>query len=135
MKIVASLVFVLLCGCATTAVTRAPDRDLSRLKRIYLVWSDDTSLNRLIEDNLAARGYVVGAGAENAAPAGIQAIVTYNYNRHWDMALYLEYLEIEFRDPATKAIIVRAEAHHTTFERQTDSDEVAETVGKLCGDH
>lgn len=129
-------------GCSSTGVTHPPDRDLGSIRSVYLVLQDEpgsskyyqyprNELDKMMEDDLAARGFKISAGDENGAPAGVQAVVSYDYNWNWDMSRYLEYFRIEFRDPMSRAVIAEAESRRMTWARQDAADEVRDTLDHL----
>src|SRR5689334_9521008 len=91
-------------GCAVNRATAslAADTEIGKIKSFYVVKvpSDERGIDKLISDNLQKRGFRVTGGAQPPkAPAGVDAVVTYNDKWMWDMTMYMLELTIHLRDP------------------------------------
>jgi hypothetical protein len=95
------LVTSLMTGCAVNRATGSvdPSAYLSSMKTMYVKKvADDDNTYALIADKLRTKGLVVTTGSD-AAPAGVDAVVTYIDKWMWDITMYMLELTITIRDP------------------------------------
>ncbi|PKO36968.1 MAG: hypothetical protein CVU33_15665 [Betaproteobacteria bacterium HGW-Betaproteobacteria-6] len=127
------LVTVLTTGCAVNRATANvdPSANLSSLKTMYVkrVAEDDNTYN-LIADKLRSKGVTVSTGTE-AAPSGVDAVVTYIDKWMWDMTMYMLELTINIRDPKTDFPLATGNSFHTSLTRLSPTEMVNEVVDNI----
>jgi len=127
------LVTVLTTGCAVNRATANvdPSANLSSLKTMYVkrIADDDNTYN-LIADKLRSKGVTVSTGTE-AAPSGVDAVVTYIDKWMWDMTMYMLELTINIRDPKTDFPLATGNSFHTSLTRLSPTEMVNEVVDNI----
>lgn len=127
------LVTVLTTGCAVNRATANvdPSANLSSLKTMYVkrIADDDNTYN-LIADKLRSKGITVSTGTE-AAPSGVDAVVTYIDKWMWDMTMYMLELTINIRDPKTDFPLATGNSFHTSLTRLSPTEMVNEVVDNI----
>lgn len=127
------LVTVLTTGCAVNRATANvdPSANLSSLKTMYVkrIAEDDNTYN-LIADKLRSKGITVSTGTE-AAPSGVDAVVTYIDKWMWDMTMYMLELTINIRDPKTDFPLATGNSFHTSLTRLSPTEMVNEVVDNI----
>ncbi|PKO39636.1 MAG: hypothetical protein CVU31_16805 [Betaproteobacteria bacterium HGW-Betaproteobacteria-4] len=130
------LVTVLTTGCAVNRATANvdPSANLSSLKTMYVkrIAEDDNTYN-LIADKLRSKGVTVSTGTE-AAPSGVDAVVTYIDKWMWDMTMYMLELTINIRDPKTDFPLATGNSFHTSLTRLSPTEMVNEVVDNIYKD-
>ena len=130
------LVTVLTTGCAVNRATANvdPSANLSSLKTMYVkrIAEDDNTYN-LIADKLRSKGVTVSTGTE-AAPSGVDAVVTYIDKWMWDMTMYMLELTINIRDPKTELPLATGNSFHTSLTRLSPTEMVNEVVDNIYKD-
>jgi hypothetical protein len=109
-------------GCAVNRATAdvSPGEDIGRIKSFYVVKTqgDERAIDNLIRENLQKRGFRVTGGPQPAAaPAGVDAVVTYNDKWMWDITMYMIELTIQFRNPKTNFPMATGNSFHTSLSR------------------
>jgi len=105
--------------------------DLTARQRIYVVNQpkDKRLISSMIADRLLREGFEATAGMDvGSAPAGVDAIVTYEDHWQWDMSNYLIVLRIDFRDPATHELLASGQSYRTSFARKSPASMVDEII-------
>ena len=124
-------------GCATNreSASVAPDTDITKLKTIYVLRSeqDDRGVYITIAEQLRKLGYAVSTGPETNAPANTDAVLSYQAQWQWDMTMYLLDLRMTLRNPATGALLGSASSYHTSMTRKSTEEMVAEVLSNLRG--
>lgn len=132
------LAAVTVAGLMTTgcAVNRAsariePGTRLETLKSFHVAHyeKDERGTDRLIAENLRARGYEVSTGSDR--PRAVDAVVTYADKWFWDITMYMLELSIQIRDPATDYPIATGNSFHTSLSRKSPPDMVDEVLGNI----
>ncbi|MBU1364418.1 MAG: hypothetical protein KKE51_11400 [Gammaproteobacteria bacterium] len=130
------LVTVLTTGCAVNRATANvdPSANLSSLKTMYVkrIADDDNTYN-LIADKLRSKGVTVSTGTE-AAPSGVDAVVTYIDKWMWDMTMYMLELTVNIRDPKTDFPLATGNSFHTSLTRLSPTEMVNEVVDNIYKD-
>ena len=127
------LVTSLMTGCAVNRATGSvdPSANLSSMKTMYVKKvADDDNTYALIADKLRTKGVVVTTGSE-AAPAGVDAVVTYIDKWMWDITMYMLELTITIRDPKTDFPLATGNSFHTSLTRLSPKEMVNEVVDNI----
>ena len=130
---VLGLVAALTSGCAVNRATANvdPSTNLSTLKTMYVkkVPADESTYN-LIADKLRSKGVTVTTGS-GAAPAGVDAVVTYIDKWMWDITMYMLELTIVIREPKTDFPLATGNSYHTSLTRLSPQEMVDEVVENI----
>lgn len=123
-------------GCAVNRATAnvSPDADIGKVKSFYVVKvpSDDRNIDKLISDNLQKRGFRATGGPQPAtAPAGVDAVVTYNDKWMWDITMYMLELTIQFRNPQNNFPMATGNSFHTSLARKSPPEMVDEVLTNI----
>lgn len=110
---------LLLGGCATKSASVAPNVDLTTIKTAYVVRlaPDKRGINQVVADELALLGIRATTGEETASPPDVDAIVTYQDKWMWDITMYMLQLNVQIRDPKTRAVLASGESMRPSLER------------------
>ncbi|MBL8397726.1 MAG: hypothetical protein JNL84_06205 [Candidatus Accumulibacter sp.] len=136
LKLVAivGLVAMISSGCAVNRATATvdPGTDLTKLKTMYVkkIPADNGGTNVLIADKLASKGVSVTTG-EGAAPAGVDALVTYIDRWMWDITMYMLELTVTLRDPNTNLPLASGNSFHTSLTRLSPKEMVNEVIDNI----
>ena len=127
------LLAVMTTGCAVNKATATvePGARIDAFKTLHVkpYEHDERGTDKLIADNLRARGYKVSVGQE---PAGtVDALVTYADRWFWDITMYMLELTIQVRDPKTDYPIATGYSMHTSLTRKSAPDMVDEVLGNI----
>ena len=129
----ALLLAVMTTGCAVNKATATvePGTKLEVLKTLHVkpYEHDERGTDKLIVDNLRARGYQVSVGKEPAST--VDALVTYADRWFWDITMYMLELTIQIRDPKTDYPIATGYSMHTSLTRKSAPDMVDEVLGNI----
>jgi len=113
------LILVLLgSGCSTVEKgKRYGDAPLKTFKTAYVVMTQTANwdIGMYIREALADRGVDVTAGRMQDKPADVAFYVTYVDRRKWDVAMYLDSLEIQFSDGATGKLLASGSFRNRFF--------------------
>lgn len=120
-------------GCAVNRATGSvdPSANLAALKTMYVkrVPEDDNTY-ALIADKLRTKGVTVTTGTE-AAPTGVDAVVTYIDKWMWDITMYMLELTITIRDPKSDFPLATGNSFHTSLTRLSPTEMVNEVVDNI----
>ncbi|UCV19373.1 hypothetical protein [Ferribacterium limneticum] len=135
MKLLAllGLVVTLSTGCAVNRATANvdPSANLSSLKTMYVKRvAEDDNTYKLVADKLRTKGVTVSTGTE-AAPSGVDAVVTYIDKWMWDITMYMLELTITIRDPKTDFPLATGNSFHTSLTRLSPTEMVNEVVDNI----
>lgn len=129
----AALLLAALTGCAVNKATANVDASarLDTLKTLHVkpYDKDEHSTQKLLADNLRARGYKVTEGEQ--APAGTDALVTYVDKWFWDITMYMLELSVQIRDPKTDYPLATGYSMHTSLTRKSPPEMVDEVIGNI----
>ena len=133
LAILFGLVASLMTGCAVNRATGSvdPSANLSSIKSMYVKkLADDDNTYALIADKLRTKGVTVTTGCE-AAPVGVDAVVTYLDKWMWDITMYMLELTITIRDPKTDFPLATGNSFHTSLTRLSPKEMVNEVVDNI----
>jgi hypothetical protein len=129
----AAVLLAAMTGCAVNKATATVDASarLDTLKTLHVKTydKDEHSTEKLVADNLRARGYQVTEGGQ--APAGTDALVTYVDKWFWDMTMYMLELTVQIRDPKTDYPLATGYSMHTSLTRKSPKEMVDEVIGNI----
>ena len=120
-------------GCASIDVKRTPGVDLTTIKSIYVIRlaADERGVNQVIADQLALRGYDSTTGEAGDAPAGVDAVITYQDKWMWDITMYLLELNVQIREPQTRVMMASAKTYRPSLQRKSVEDMVDEVLDSV----
>jgi hypothetical protein len=129
-------VLALSSGCAVNRATAtvSPDTDLTKVKTYYVVQQpkDQRGIERLISDNLTARGFSAKSGPETSTvPPAVDAVVTYVDKWMWDITMYMLELTVTVRNPANNFPMATANSYHTSLTRKSPPEMVDEVLTNI----
>jgi len=133
LAILLGLVATLTTGCAVNRATGSvdPSANLSSIKSMYVKKvADDENTYNLIADKLRAKGVTVTTGTE-AAPGGVDAVVTYIDKWMWDITMYMLELTVTIRDPKSDFPLATGNSFHTSLTRLSPTEMVSEVVDNI----
>lgn len=133
LAILLGLVATLTTGCAVNRATGSvdPSVNLSSLKTMYVKKiADDDNTYTLIADKLRSKEVTVTTGTE-AAPTGVDAVVTYIDKWMWDITMYMLELTITIRDPKSDFPMATGNSFHTSLTRLSPKEMVNEVVDNI----
>lgn len=125
---------LLLTGCISNqSAQKAPHADLTKLKSFYVpLKSDDKhALHEVIAGQLTALGYTATAGSTEAAPAPVDAVVTYQAKWWWDITVYLMQLDLQIRDPKTNVTQASGTSTRSSMVRKSPESMAREVLEKI----
>ena len=105
--------------------------DLGARHRIYVVRhaKDQRQIDSMIASRLKRAGFGATSGMGMAgAPAGVDAIVSYEDHWQWDMSNYLIALRIDFRNPETQELLASGQSYRTSLDRKRPEFMVDEII-------
>ncbi len=124
-------------GCSINRATAklAPGKDLSNVKSFYIVEEPGDkgtgNVYKLIETNLAKRGYAVTTGPDIKSPYKSDVTLTYVEKWAWDIVTYMIELTITFTDSTTNLSIARGNSYHTSLTRKSSEEMVDEVLTNI----
>jgi hypothetical protein len=121
---------LLLAGCSSTTSYRAPGKNLTDYKKVWVEknLSDDHNVHGMITAELKALGYDVDSGYATMMPRGIDLIVTYSDRWNWDFRDYMIDIEITAREPRSSGIVARGDYFRPGITNKTPAAMVREVV-------
>jgi hypothetical protein len=128
----AAIVFAAMTtGCAVNKATATvdPSARLDAVKVVHVKPYGEDGTEKLIADNLKARGYQVSVGKE--PPGSVDAMVTYVDKWFWDITMYMLELTIQIRDPKTDYPLATGYSMHTSLTRLAPPAMVDEVLGNI----
>ena len=124
---------VMTTGCAVNRATATvdPAARVNSLQTMHVKRfdKDERGIDKLIADNLRARGYKVSTGNDPAGP--VDAVVTYVDKWFWDITMYMLELTVQIRDPKTDYPLATGNSFHTSLTRKAPPEMVDEVVGNI----
>ena len=127
----------LLNGCANQELIADvdPATDLSTLNTFYVARlpTDERGVEQLIADELNAMGKTATAGASQASPQPVDAVVTYEDSWMWDITMYMIELTVYFQDPETEYKFATGRSYRTSLVRKSPEEMVKEVLWKMYG--
>lgn len=127
------LMAALTTGCAINRATATvdPGAKLDAVKTFHVKHHapDERGIDKVIADNLRARGYQVTTG--EPVPAGVDAVVTYVDKWFWDITMYMIELTVQFREPKTDFPLATGNSMHTSLTRKSPPEMVDEVLGNM----
>ena len=128
------LITILVAGCSSVSSQRFGNKQLESLKTAYVVVAPrgNTTISGYIQTALSHHGVQVSAGKIEDKPKDVGFFVTYRERWDWDVAVYLEYLDIEFVDNTTAQVFAsgafRNTLLHTFPDPRTKTFEVIDSI-------
>jgi hypothetical protein len=128
---------LLIYGCAINRATAklAPGKDLSNIKSFYIVEEPGDkgtgNVYKLIETNLAKRGYAVTTGPDMKSPNRSDVTITYVEKWAWDIVTYMKELTITFTDSTSNLTIARGNSYHTSWTRKSPEEIVDDVLTNI----
>ncbi|MBL9205612.1 MAG: hypothetical protein JNN01_11040 [Opitutaceae bacterium] len=131
------VVLTLGSGCASNqnaAIT--PGTNLGALKKFYVVRlpADTRGINQLIADEFSRRGFEASTGEVINAPAGVDAVVTYQDKWMWDLTMYMIRLDIQLRKPQNDVPMAIGSSLRTSLVRKSPPEMVKEVLDQIYSD-
>ncbi|MFH0263915.1 hypothetical protein ACPV54_01015 [Vibrio mediterranei] len=134
-KLLLSLgVFALLTGCATRLeATVAPGQSLSELGNVYVQHfsPDKRHLNYVIADKLTLLGYPATPLNSDNIPDDADIVITYVDNWQWDITNYMIKIKIDFRNAASRQLLITGESYRTSLARKEPDLMIQEALEKI----
>jgi len=133
LMLAALVLAVMTTGCAVNRATATvdPSARVDSLKTLHVKHfeKDERGTDKLIADNLRARGYKVRMDNDPVAP--VDAVVTYVDKWFWDITMYMLELTVQIRDPKTDYPLATGNSFHTSLTRKAPPEMVDEVVGNI----
>jgi hypothetical protein len=102
------LMFLILfiCGCSTVEpAEHYGNLSLESYKSAYVVFAKNTTVGEYIAANLARREIKVSMGPLKDKPKDVALYVIYTDHWNWDVAMYLDSLDVQFIDNSNEQMI------------------------------
>jgi hypothetical protein len=139
MKSIFRSCILLLCafifsGCVSNQKgTILPGNNIGTLKKYYVVRasSDNRGVEKIISNQLNARGLQATHGEVSAMPADVDAVVTYQDKWMWDITMYMLQLDIQFRKPVSDIPMATGSSMRTSLIRKSPPDMVQEVLDRI----
>jgi hypothetical protein len=125
---------VFLTGCITKLDSQlAPGANLAEVKTLYVVRleKDGRGIEKLIADRLNLMGKSATSGERSAAPANVDAIVTYQDKWMWDLTMYMIELYVQIRAPKTEMALATGHSLRTSLARKSPPEMVEEVLNDV----
>lgn len=121
------------CAVNRDSASVAPDADLARVKTLYVVRAaqDEQGVYIAIAQQLRQMGRTVSTGPATTVPPGTEAVLSYQAQWQWDMAMYLLELRVFLRDPKSDALLASATSYHTSAARKSTEEMVTEVLNNV----
>lgn len=101
-----AVIVVFISGCSTVEpAVHYGKTPLSNYKSAYVAFATDTTIGEYIEADLARRGVKVSIGPLRDKPQDVACYVVYTDHWNWDLAMYLDSLDVQFFDNSTGQMI------------------------------
>lgn len=125
-------------GCVSTNLTGevAADVDLSAITSFHVVKldADERGIEKVIAEELGKRGFEVSSGLATDAPAGADAMVTYQDSWMWDITMYMLEINIQFRDAESEVILASGSSYRTSLARKEPAFMINEVLTEIFGE-
>jgi len=122
-------------GCAVNRANAMlmAGADLSKVKTIYVVHSEDDgrAVNQDIKTALEKRGYAVTTGPAKTPPYPQDAVVTYVDKWMWDLTMYMIELTVTVRNPGNDFPLATGNSMHTSLTRKSPAEMADEVVANI----
>ncbi len=92
---------------------------------------DKRHLEKIIKNQLTARGYTATYGEKHNIPEDIDIIVKYIDNWMWDITNYMLDITIEFKDAKTGILIASGKSYRPSLQRSSPENMIKETLDAL----
>ncbi|MBL9187741.1 MAG: hypothetical protein JNK23_09705 [Opitutaceae bacterium] len=125
---------VFLSGCATQLTSNVTaGTNLADIKKLHVVRlpKDERNVDRIIAERLIAMGKQATSGESTAAPADVDAIVTYQDKWMWDITMYMIELNLQLRQPKTEIAIATGHSLRTSLVRKSPPEMVDEVLADI----
>lgn len=122
-----------LLGCSSVRTHKAPQADLSRYQRFFVVHrlGDDHQIDVAIVTELRALGFEASAGPRTMMPQSTQAIVTYQDDWAWDFKSYMIQLNILVNDARNEQSLATGVYQQPSMITKTPPDVVRTVLGSI----
>ena len=102
----AVLLVIIASGCSTVEPAKHyGNAPLESFKSAYVVFATDTTIGGYIEADLARRNIKVSIGPLKDKPTDVAFYVIYKDHWNWDVAMYLDSLDVQFFDNSNGQMI------------------------------
>jgi len=121
-------------GCVSSQTgTVMPGANIAAISKYYVVRlpADTRGVNKLIADDLVARGFEATTGEAVNVPSDAQAVVTYQDKWVWDITMYMLKLDVQFRNPKNDMPLASGTAMHTSFVRKSPPEMTKEVLDQI----
>jgi hypothetical protein len=128
------VMLIMVSGCVSNQNGAVmPGADIASIKKYYVVHlpADSRGVNKLIADNLVARGYEATTGEAVNVPADTQALVTYQDKWMWDITMYMLKLDVQFRKPQNDMPLATGTSTRTSLVRKSSEEMVKEVLDQI----
>lgn len=133
--ILIAFVAAFLTGCSTSKQQGSimPGADLRSVKTYYVVRlpADNRGIEKLIAEDLTARGYKATHGEMVNVPTPVDALVTYQDKWMWDLSMYLLQLEVQIRNPQSQLPLATGSSLRTSLARKAPPLMVKEVLDQI----
>lgn len=115
------------------AATVSPGANLASIQKIHVVKlpADGRGIDQVIADQLNAMGYATSRGSESNAPAGTDALLTYQDKWMWDITMYMLELNVQLRDPKTSMALATAKSYRPSLQRKSPPEMAKEVLTEI----
>lgn len=120
-------------SCASVSAQRTPTADLAKIKHIHVVHlaADSRGIDRVLADQLNLLGYQATAGEASAAPAEVDALLTYQDKWMWDITMYMIELNVQLRARDTQMVLASAKCYRPSLQRKSPDGMAKEVLQSL----
>jgi hypothetical protein len=130
-----ALLLPLLASCTSLKTERTPGASLEG-KRLFYVErhpEEDWGFHQMIADEMSMMGHKTAAGEPNHAPAGTDAIVTYDDKWSWDLSPWMYGLDIRILDAKTRSLLVKTSNRRGSLFRRNPKQMAQEALRETFG--
>lgn len=128
---------LLLASCVTSLKSeRAPGASSIVGKKLFYVErhpEEKWGFHQTIADEMSMMGYKAAAGEPHQAPAGTDAIVTYDDKWYWDLSPYMYQLDLRILDPKDRSLLVKTVNLRTSLARRNPKQMAQEALRETFG--
>ena len=118
-------------GCGSVQSSNPSGRDFRKVRSFYVLQHERSDLDKPICEELQKLGFDASRGPENTIPPSAEVLVTFEYNWTWDMTMYLQKLEIHFRDPKSRNLLAAGSSEHDSLGRKDPNFVAHEILARL----
>ena len=123
-------------GCATALQTDQIPQELKAPSLLYFIENhgeDARGIDGLIAQEIRSRGLNANSGPPDARPTEFDVLVVYEDRWQWDMSMYLLFLRIDLRDPATNVLLATGSSYQSSGARKPERQVVAQIITGMFG--